>query len=269
MIFLPFLLLLSSLHTISGQDDDDTDHIDPNNPPNQVTLSKWQYCAGCKGTIELFTTLATNKIIEMQSKGISSGEELDVAPLLDTICDLGYYERYAPFMKYGCMKLLKDHQQEFLDTFNGDVVSTQFSISKGNIYSKTKEVCLNVAKACPSSMFASIPSQQRTECKGCMIIMDDLEMMKKVLPFHYRYGNQDINKQLLDSLCQSLGYNHQPYTWLEEICDELLDDEHLDDILKILNMRDQMYLNSKIHPKQTLSERICEEVFSCDSHSEL
>jgi hypothetical protein len=273
MILFPFLLLLSSMHTISGQDDDDLDNVDLKNPPSRVTLSKWQYCAGCRGTIELFTTLATNKIAEMQSNGVSSGEEMDVAPLLDTICDLSYYERYAPFMKYGCLKLLHDHQREFLDAFNGEVVSTQFSVSRGNIFSKTKEVCLNVAKACPSSMFASIPPKERTECRGCMIIMDDLELMKKVLPLHHRYGDQEINRQLVDSLCNSLGYNHQPYSWLEEICDELLDDEHVGGILKILNMRDQMYLNSKIHPKQTLAERVCEEVFSCDSdtdsHSEL
>lgn len=238
----------------------------PSSSTNQITLLKWQYCASCKGTIELFTTLATNKIIEMQNNGIASGEELDVAPLVNNLCDLKYFDRYAPFMRYGCIKLLNDHTKEFLNTFAGDIASTQFSVSKGNIFSKTKEICVNIANACPDTMFISPSLKLRTECNGCKIIMNDLDIMKKVLPDHLRY-NHEINQQLIESLCQSLGFNHQPYTWLEEICDEMID-ENMKEILNIVNMRDQL-ASTKVNPKQTLADRVCEEIYSCDEQGEL
>jgi hypothetical protein len=72
---------------------------------------------------------------------------------------------------------------------------------------------------------------------------------------------------LLNSLCQSLGYGHQPYTWLEEICDEMVD-EHLSEMGDILKMRDQLSVSGMI-PKQTLSEKMCGEIFSCEMNSEL
>jgi hypothetical protein len=236
-------------------------------PSKQVTLSKWQYCAGCKGAVEILTTLATNKIVEMEKSGNPSGGELDITPLVENLCDLSYYDRYDPFMRYGCLKLLQDHQQEFLSIFDGDVASVQFSVSKVNIYSKTKEICLNVAKACPTSMFTSPAPKDRTECRGCQIIVDDLETMKNVLPPHLKYGNEQVNRSLLESLCQSIGYGHQPYTWLEEICDEMVGD-HLSKMTEILKIRDQLSVSNMI-PKQTLSEKICGEIFSCEINSEL
>jgi hypothetical protein len=112
--------------------------------------------------IEIFSTLATNKIIEMQTKGLAVGEELDVAPLINSICDLEYFNRYAPFMRYGCMKLLEDHRVEFLKAWEGDIASTQFSTSKGNIFSKSKDICVNISLACPSSMFKAPEPKERS-----------------------------------------------------------------------------------------------------------
>jgi hypothetical protein len=48
--------------------------------------------------------------------------------------------------------------------------------------------------------------------------------MKKVLPPALSHGRQDINEQLVESLCQSIGFNHQPYSWLETTCDVMVDE---------------------------------------------
>lgn len=112
----------------------------PSSPSKEITLSKWQYCVGCKATIEIFTTLATSKIVEMEQNGIASGEELDVAPLIKNLCDLAYFERFDPIIRYGCIKLLNDHKYDFLHSFEGDIASTSFSTSKSNIFSKSKQV---------------------------------------------------------------------------------------------------------------------------------
>lgn len=91
--------------------------------------------------------------------------------------------------------------------------------------------------------------------------------MKKILPIENRYGNNEINEQLLESLCNSIGFNHQPYSWLENTCDIMLE-EHYDDILDIVTLRDK-FLLSKMKPKDTLADKVCSKIFDCKSDNEL
>ncbi len=58
----------------------------------------------------------------------------------------------------------------------------------------------------------------RTVCKACEIIGDDMEMIKNV---HYHPID---NEDLVDQICATLGYNHKPYNWLEDMCDEMTEE---------------------------------------------
>ena len=110
-----------------------------------------------------------------------------------------------------------------------------------------------------------IQKYNRTECRACETIIDDFEVMKNILKQEDRYGNNEINEQLLESLCNSLGFNHQPYGWLENTCDIMIE-EYYDDILEIVTLRDKLH-HSKIKLKETLSSKICSKIFNCKSDS--
>ena len=94
-------------------------------------------------------------------------------------------------------------------------------------------------------------------------------MIKKVA---LSYGNTDV----VESICSTLGYNHSPYTWIEDKCDEMIDDYSgktclvllynmsTDDIVDKLNMRDYLTRN-KMQPAASLSDKICGELYNCEA----
>jgi hypothetical protein len=115
---------------------------DPEKEKPVVTLQKWQYCAGCKATVEIFANLATKEIMKMQESGIPVGEDLNISPMMSEVCGHQFMEAYQPFVGHACGKLMNDHKQDFMDVFEGTDASSAFSTVKGNIYAKTKQVCM-------------------------------------------------------------------------------------------------------------------------------
>ena len=107
-----------------------------------ITLQKWQYCSGCKATVEILANLATREIVKMQEKGLPVGEELDISPLMDEVCSHHFLSAYQPFVEHSCHKLMSEHRNDFVDVFDGTDASSAFSTVKGNIHAKTKEVCV-------------------------------------------------------------------------------------------------------------------------------
>eukprot|EP00602_Paraphysomonas_sp_CaronLab_P006200 CAMPEP_0185023474 /NCGR_PEP_ID=MMETSP1103-20130426/6143_1 /TAXON_ID=36769 /ORGANISM="Paraphysomonas bandaiensis, Strain Caron Lab Isolate" /LENGTH=177 /DNA_ID=CAMNT_0027556079 /DNA_START=293 /DNA_END=826 /DNA_ORIENTATION=- len=172
------------------------------------------------------------------------------------------YDTYEPFIRYACIKLMDDHRMDVLNGFAGDA-SVAFNLMKANIYEKTKNICMKETRACPSYMFpdTALPKKDRTLCEACRIMVDDMEIMKSVI----RKGRQ-TNEEVVEKICPTLGYNHQPYNWLETNCDMIVD-EYMDDIVEMLNMRDRL-LATGMTPKQTLSEKICGDLLSCGTENE-
>ena len=98
--------------------------------------------------------------------------------------------------------------------------------------------------------------------------MDDIETIKKV-------ALSPSNVDIVESICGTLGYNHSPYTWIEEKCEEMIDDFsglleldkcscniYQDTIVDKLNLRDYLTRN-KMQPANSLSDKICGELFDC------
>lgn len=54
-------------------------------------------------------------------------------------------------------------------------------------------------------------------CAACRIVIDDIETIKKV-------ALSPSNVDIVEGICGTLGYNHSPYTWIEEKCEEMIDD---------------------------------------------
>jgi hypothetical protein len=102
--------------------------------------------AGCKATVELFTTIATSRIVQMQEAGRPVGEDLDITNIVNEVCHHQHMTQYQPFVQYACEKLMQDHRMDFLETFDGTDASSAFSTVKGNVFHKTKEVCYQPSK---------------------------------------------------------------------------------------------------------------------------
>ena len=58
-----------------------------------------------------------------------------------------------------------------------------------------------------------------------------------------------------------MGYNHQPYSWLEPICDEIVD-EHLDNVVDVMKFH-QKVVGTGLTPSQSMPQMLCEELYAC------
>ena len=58
----------------------------------------------------------------------------------------------------------------------------------------------------------------RTKCNACYAISKDIEAAKFILK------QPSKNGPIVEEVCENLGSNHLPYSWIETYCDEIMDD---------------------------------------------
>jgi endonuclease III len=61
----------------------------------------------------------------------------------------------------------------------------------------------------------------RTLCKACAATGECMEVMKAVT---LRQNNHEV----VENVCESIGYNHQPSAWIEDYCEEIVEDHEGD-----------------------------------------
>jgi hypothetical protein len=64
-----------------------------------------------------------------------------------------------------------------------------------------------------------------------------------------------------DKFCSSLSYSHQPYSWLEPTCDEMVD-EHLGSIIEVMKFH-QKVVGTGLTPSQSMPQMLCDELYAC------
>lgn len=222
-----------------------------------LTLQKWEYCAGCKITVEHFLRHALEAIRHSEADtGRAFVEEplpFDLEPTIDELCYANYFHNFVPEMRYACQFLMRDHKDELMKFNNYETVDDQRNAlrpTKSNFYDISKRICLDTAKACPKYMYPKKPISQkdRTYCKACAITGECMEVMKAVT---LHQTNQDI----VENVCESIGYNHQPSGWVEEYCYEIVEDNE-GDMVDILNHYD-------FDRKLSITSKLCEETLGC------
>ena len=70
-----------------------------------------------------------------------------------------------------------------------------------------------------------------------------------------------LRDRLEDDFCDSLGYNHSPYSWLESLCDEIVEEklDHVIDVFKFYNK----VASTGLTPSQSFPEMMCSEFYKC------
>ena len=155
MLLLNVLLVLVSV--LAGSED-------------TYTLQKWEYCAGCKLSVELFLRQAAEAIrrYDMQIAKTSADTiaPLELMPIITNLCMDEHFHSFIPEMTFACGKLIEDHATVLMK-FNSfetlDEQRTAVLPTKSNFYNVAKDICLDTAKACPKYMFPKtpIPQQER------------------------------------------------------------------------------------------------------------
>ena len=105
-----------------------------------VTVSKWEYCEGCKETVNLYTRSLSNRLETMHKTGVQPNSELTAQDLIDGICDSEDLQKFQNFVKYSCIKILNSNETYFLEQFQG-ISSTATVLQKALVFERKKNVC--------------------------------------------------------------------------------------------------------------------------------
>ena len=104
------------------------------------SITPWEYCEGCKISVDLFSNRATKRLAEMQSNHVKSGEVFNADSVVQGMCDAEELTaNYIPAMKWSCVKITSDNLTAFLNPWLGSA-SAADSSAKGGVFEKKREV---------------------------------------------------------------------------------------------------------------------------------
>lgn len=238
----------------------------------KVSVSKAQYCTGCQYTVQAFANISATHFQQMQLAGEDAGGVAQAHDIANLMCDDVFFDRFHTFVRYSCMKVLNDYDNDFLLHFEG-LASNMLANSKSVLYERTVSFCSEKIDACVNPVTTSKPRRWylyicnvimlfitfafcefgRNQCNACRVLAVDAESAYKTV-----IGKP---KQVVEDVCKDLGYFHQPYVWLEEYCDEMMDD-HSDTIVEILKFRDQLSKGG-FTPDDSTADYMCSELYQC------
>lgn len=228
---------------------------------NKIVLQYWQYCAGCKATLEVLHGKAESKFKEMEEKkaGSSMTAKLDIYDLTNNICENKYFEGYKPFIRHACYKIIGDELSTIVKHYKRARVD-DYRNTKGNHFSKAMDVCVTDIDACTVEEFkkSDIPDKSRTQCNACRIISDDMELIMNVVKY-------PTPSQIVEVICSTLGFSHQPYIWMEHYCEELVED-YSDKMVDAMTAQ-LAFIKKDRPPNGPLFQKICIDILGCDSSS--
>lgn len=223
-----------------------------------INIEPWQYCAGCKCSIEALHGVAGLKFKEMENEkqGSSYSATLNLRNITATLCRKAYFDDYQPFIRHSCNKIIKDEYLKFLRTYKKAQMKA-YENSYTNLYAKSLQICGKDLKACNLDVFvrSNHTEKDRTKCNACKIIAEDIEMTMKV-----RYASAS---KILEDICAILGLHSQPYAWMEQFCDDLVED-HSDRMVEIMAAHNTS-VTKKVPNLKPLSEKLCGELLKCDA----
>lgn len=125
------LLLVTLCNVVVGEDE--------SHKTETVTIHPWQYCQGCKYTVELYAKVAADRL--KQQKKIGGPAAMAGEEILETLCEDPAFFNMQSYMRWGCMKLLGEHMNEFLAEFAGQFTATDL-MNKADNFKRARKVSL-------------------------------------------------------------------------------------------------------------------------------
>jgi hypothetical protein len=104
------------------------------------SVTPWEYCEGCKVTVDLYAELAVQEMRQMQMFGVKEGEVFAAEKIIHNMCDnADFNARHIPAMKFSCIKITSDNLTDFLDPWQGAASAATMG-SKGVVFDIKQEV---------------------------------------------------------------------------------------------------------------------------------
>ncbi len=108
-------------------------------PVATAKITPWEYCEGCKETVNLFADVSAKALQQMQKDGEGGEGMLEIQKLISLLCDNPQLDKFNPFVKYSCMKIMDEKRLPFLTSFEGSA-SAATATQKGVVYERRKSV---------------------------------------------------------------------------------------------------------------------------------
>jgi len=215
---------------------------------------------GCIETVNVYAARLVKGLEKYESNSIVQGTVFAAESIIDNICDDSHFDILNPSIKYSCIKIINDNSTSFMQKFEGKL-DRNFNQVKGMMYELKRKVCYDDVNACSLYRFqmGNISSNIRNKCSACHIISNDIDVAIK------KNMNNKKNKvkleEIVDNVCDGLGFNHSPYSWLEDYCEEMIEDNY-STIIDAASFRKKLYA-SRFNPDTSFSDSLCEELFKC------
>ncbi len=127
-LFIACLVVLFSVSVVVSTD-----------APN-VTITAWQYCEGCKLTVDIYSQVAAKELKKLDNLPKGEKKVLDASKAVENLCDSTLFDAYGDFGKYSCMKVLEEEYRiKFLEEFAGSTTITSL-LNKKAIFEKKQRV---------------------------------------------------------------------------------------------------------------------------------
>ena len=264
-------------------------------PREEVTITRWEYCDACKAVAE-----DLNRAFRDTARARGKGRHavpVDGDAVFNELCAGERYKGYKPYMRYGCLKLLRDDRKKFLLPMARGAAARRMLGDLSSILEYKDAVCGPPAAAAagaaalggeeaaaalgmpPAGVGACTPNhledawdagdaRQRTPCGACRVIVGDIERAVARLDTTRAGGVFDRTRlaRVLDETCAELATRHARPAYLEEHCDELVDvligdglEESQSALVATLVLRNRLS-RSGFKPSDALEDKLCGEL---------
>ena len=113
----------------------------PTGPPVTINITKWQFCEGCKATVNAYSAIVASALQKLQDSGQSAGATLTIEPPTTAeVCEGTQFSKYESFMMHSCIKIFNDYTETFLRDFEG-TTSPANALARGRVSSLKRNVC--------------------------------------------------------------------------------------------------------------------------------
>jgi hypothetical protein len=246
------LLLVTLFYIVAVQEESDK--------AETVSIHPWQYCQGCKYTVELYAKVAADRLKQQKKAGgpaAMAGEEI-----LGTLCEDPAFFNMQSYMRWSCMKVLGDNMNEFLAEFAGQFTATDLMnkadnfkrarrVSKPHVLMKVISVNCCTNGHCRSAVSIRRLVSRKTFNEPTQHLLNGSFLFLFPVPLWWaltvdscrtkcnacriiaediemielaRRRNTTLSSHLGGSYCSDLGNRFSPYQWLGDVCEEMIED---------------------------------------------
>jgi hypothetical protein len=223
-----------------------------------VTITTGELCLGCMTLIEDFNKEVIDRM-EWAHKhaGKKAEATLDGGKIGREICGGERFGHYKESVQYACRKLVADNWKQIIKPMAG-TISNRAVNQKRKVLESKKTMCTHPeVKACTVNDFEKSSKVIKNEpCEACIAVVDDIEF----LLLRERTIKKERLSLVMDSLCPDIGMRHESTSYLEEVCEDILDDVKSDVVTQI--QLHSSLTNSGFKPTHSLGAKVCREITS-------